>query len=73
QEAQSKDWAFFRFRYRTHCLELPLFSSRDSVKHAEPDGGHVGMGPFHPVFPVGMWSLAMSQLYTGSLPWLKHL
>ncbi|WP_204797487.1 hypothetical protein, partial [Aeromonas hydrophila] len=50
-----------------------FFSSRDSVKHAEPDGGHVGMGPFHPVFPAGMWSLAMSQLYTGSLPWLKHL
>ncbi|WP_216355441.1 hypothetical protein, partial [Aeromonas hydrophila] len=64
--AQSNDWAFFRFRHRTHVPELPLFSSRGSVKHAEPDSGHVGVGPFHSVFLAGgnVDVVAMSQLYT---------
>ncbi|MCX4113151.1 hypothetical protein OR623_02120, partial [Aeromonas hydrophila] len=45
---------------------IASFASRDSVKHAEPDGGHAGMGPFHPVFLAG-WNIdvvARAQLYT---------
>ncbi|HHO0760625.1 TPA: hypothetical protein ACRTM4_003769, partial [Aeromonas hydrophila] len=43
-----------------------FFSSRGSVKHAKPDGGHVGMGPFHPVFLAGgnVDVVATDQLYT---------
>ncbi|MCX4041998.1 hypothetical protein OR606_17530, partial [Aeromonas hydrophila] len=46
--------------------ELPHFPSRGSVKHAEPDGSHVGMGPFHPVFLAGrnVDVVATGQLYT---------
>ncbi|MDH0345260.1 hypothetical protein N7328_02850, partial [Aeromonas dhakensis] len=53
QEAQSTDWAFFRFRHRPNFPRNASFSSSDSVKHAEPDSGHVGMGPLDPVLLAG--------------------
>ncbi|MFB2924773.1 hypothetical protein, partial [Aeromonas hydrophila] len=59
------DWAFFCFRYSHHFPRIAFSPSRDSVKHTKPDGGHVGMGPFHPVFLAGgnIDVIAMSQLY----------